>query len=312
VLLEKGIFDEYEKCLQDEPAACTARCPIHIDIAEFCACIAGGDFAAAYAVLQKRMPFAGMFCLVCDAPCKQACVRGVLDAPVSIGELERAAVRYGRVPFRKKFKKSKGKGRVAVVGGGVSGLAAAYDLDRRGFAVTLFEKDRRLGGRLWELTGNGLENGLEAEDIEQELQAVDELSVEVHYGQFVDAKMLRRLQDEYDAVFLGAGVWEQPFPVDPVTFRVGSENLFAGGSLAGAHESLIEAVSSGKRAAVTMERFIKKVSLTAEREREASFVTLLAKSMEYVEPACAVEKSGREKGWLTANEVEAGLGIADE
>ena len=297
-MLNKGIFDEYEKCLQDEPAATTARCPVHIDVPGFCAEMAKGEFAAAYAVLQKRMPFAGIFCLVCEAPCEQACVRKTLDAPVRVSELERAAVRYGRAPLKKKFKTARRKGNAAVVGGGISGLAAAYDLDRRGLTVTLFEKSRRLGGWLWELASHRLE----AADIEQELQSVSELAVEVLYGQDVDPQLLSRLQNEYDVVFLGTGAWDRPLAVDPATFRAGSENLFAGGSLAGTRESIIEAVSSGKRAAVTMERYVKKVSLTAEREREAGFETRLVMNLEYALPSEAVEKGcGGNYGDVGAN-----------
>ena len=287
-MLNKGLFDDYEKCLQDEPAATTARCPVHVDVPEFCAEMAQGDFKKAFAVLQKRMPFAGVFCLVCDAPCEQACVRKELDAPVRIGELERAAVRYGRTPFKKKFKTSKLNGRAAVVGGGISGLAAAFDLDRRGYAVTLFEKGERLGGWLWQMVGDGLE----AADIEEGLAAIRELSIELRYGQSIDKPRLDQLLGEYDAVFLGTGTWEEPITVDPLTLRVGHTKLFAGGSLAGTGNSVIGAVSSGKRAVITMDRLVKKTSLTAERERESSFKTLLPKSLEYVEPAVTVEKNG--------------------
>ena len=287
-VLEKGLFDEYEKCLQDEPAATTALCPVHIDVPEFCAELAKGNFRQAYAILQKRIPFTGMFCLACDAPCEHVCVRSSLDEPVRIGELERAAVRYGRVPFKKKFKVSKLKGKVAVVGGGISGLAAAFDLDRRGFAVTLFEQSNRLGGWLWEFVGDRLE----AEDILQECEAISELAIEVRYGQLIDTTRLAQLLAEYDAVFLATGVWSEPIAVDPVTFRVGSSNLFAGGALAHTGDSVIYAVSSGKRAAITMERLITKTSLTAERDREGSYETRLPISLEYVEATTAPVKQG--------------------
>ncbi len=279
-LLEKGLFEEYEKCLQDEPAATTARCPVHMDVPEFCATMAAGNFTQAYTVLQKRIPFAGVMCLACDAPCEEACVRGALDAPVRMGELERAAVRYGYTPFKKKFKTSKKGGRVAVVGGGISGLSAAFDLDRRGYAVTLYEQSNQLGGWLWQLLGEKLEES----DLKQGLQAISELAIEVKYGQFIDTLRLQQLQSEYAAVFLGTGFWTEALSVDANTFRVGATNLFAGGTLAGTGDSLIGAVSSGKRAAITMERFIKNISLTAEREREGAFTTRLPKSLEYVVP----------------------------
>lgn len=282
IVLDKGIFDTYEACMQDEPAATTARCPVHVEVPELCAQIAQGNFKQAYAVLQKRIPFPGVFCLVCDAPCEEACVRGALDAPLRIGHLERAAVRYGRTPYKKKFKTSKRNGAVAVVGGGISGLSAAFDLDRRGYAVTLFEGSERLGGWLWELVGEALTE----EDLDQGLEAIYELAVEVRCGQFIDMPRLEQLKGEYDAVFLGTGTWPEPLTVDGELFCVGAANLFVGGTLAGTGDSVINAVSSGKRAAVTMERFIKSISLRAEREREGAFETILPKSLEYVEADC--------------------------
>jgi Fe-S oxidoreductase len=284
-MLDKGLFEDYEKCLQDEPAATTARCPVHVDVPAFCAEVAKGDFKAAYAVLQKRMPFAGAFCLVCDAPCEGACVRNALDAPVRMGALEQAAVRYGRTPLKRKFKTSKKNGRTAVVGGGISGLAAAFDLDRRGYAVTLYEQNNRLGGWLWEMLGPTLS----ATDIEEGLAGIADLSVEVLYHQPVDAPRLEQLLAEYDAVYLGCAKWTEPVSPHPLTLQVGSGKLFAGGMLAGSGQSVIEAVSSGKRAAVSMERFIKNISLTAEREREAAFVTGLPKSLEYVSSVAPVD-----------------------
>jgi Fe-S oxidoreductase len=269
--VDKGLFDEYERCLQDEPAATTARCPVHVDVPKLCAALGLGDFKEAYQELHKRVPFAGIFCLICDHPCQDVCVRSELDAAVNIGELERAAVRYGHTQLKKKFKTSKKGGPVAVVGGGISGLCAAYDLDRRGFAVTLYERSERLGGSAWLFAGHRLETG----DIERSLGDLRELAIELRLGEAVDGQRLQQLLSENAAVFLGSGSWPEPLSVDPQTFQVAGSRLFAGGTLGGSGTSVIAAVSSGKRAAVSMERFVKGVSMTAEREREGSFTSLL-------------------------------------
>jgi NADPH-dependent glutamate synthase beta subunit-like oxidoreductase len=286
--IDKGLFEEYERCLQDEPAATTARCPVHVDVPKLCAAISAGDFKEAYQELQKRVPFAGIFCLICDHPCQDVCVRRELDSAVTVGELERAAVRYGYVPLKKKFKTSKKGGAVAVVGGGISGLCAAYDLDRRGFAVTLYEATDRLGGSAWEY----VDRRLEASDIKRSLSALGELAIEVRLGETIDNHRLEQLLGENAAVFLGCGIWPEALSVDPQTFQVARSKLFAGGALAGSGDSVIAAVSSGKRAAVSMERFIKAISMTAEREGEGAFATLLPYDLEGAVASPAVPLSG--------------------
>ena len=159
----KKLFEECEKCLQDEPAACTARCPIHIDVVSFNSEMEKGDFKKAYKVLEKRMPFAGIIGMICDHPCEAACVRERRDRAVNISELERAAVCYGHTPFKKGISIPKKNGKVAVIGGGISGLSAAYELDKKGFAVTVYEKSGRLGGQLW----NDQDKRIEKEKIEE-------------------------------------------------------------------------------------------------------------------------------------------------
>jgi Fe-S oxidoreductase len=273
--LDKGLFSQYEKCLQDEPAATTARCPVHVDVAKLCAAVAAGNFTQAYQELQKRIPFAGMFALVCDHPCESACVRRELDEPVRLGMVERAAVTYGYVAFKKKFKTSRKSGSVAVVGGGISGLSAAFDLERRGFEVTLYESTDKLGGWIWQMLGAGIE----LTDIQRSIAEIKELAITVRLNEHISIAQLEQLQQQYLAVYLGTGTWQTALAVDSLTLRVGSGNLFAGGAVAGIGESLIAAVSSGKRAAVSMERLIKGASLTAERERETSFTTLLQYDM---------------------------------
>jgi NADPH-dependent glutamate synthase beta subunit-like oxidoreductase len=284
MLISKGLFDEYEKCFQDEPAATTARCPVHVDVPKLCAALASGDFKEAYQELQKRIPFAGMFCLICDHPCQDVCVRHELDAAIQVGELERAAVRYGYTPLKKKFKSFRKGKSVAVVGGGISGLCAAFDLDRRGFTVTLYERSERLGGSVWEFVGQKLQSS----DIERSLLALGELAVQPCLGETIDRQRLQQLLSENAAVFLGSGSWEEPLSIDPQTFQVSGSKLFAGGTLAGTADSVIAAVSSGKRAAVSMDRFIKGVSMTAEREREGSFTTLLPYDMSDASRAAAL------------------------
>lgn len=285
--MDKNLLDSCENCLNDEPAASTAWCPIHVDVASFMSELEKGDFKKAYKVLEKRMPFAGIIGMICDHPCENACVRSRLDSPISISELERAAISYGRTPFKKGISAPKNGGKAAVIGGGISGLTAAYELDKKGVSVTIYEASERLGGHIWSFEGNQIDK----EKIEEELKRVFDSDIRVNLNHRVEEDELNRISTAYDVVYLGTGTWERELAIDPNTFQVLNLPLFAGGSLCNKNDSVIFAVSSGKRATVSMERFIKNISLTAAREREGSFETPLKFKLEDVEPSPRTPKT---------------------
>jgi Fe-S oxidoreductase len=224
--------------------------------------------------------------MICDHPCENVCVRGDAGSAISISDIEKAAVMYGRVPFKKSVFLSKAKGSVAVAGGGLSGLTAAFELNKKGFGVTIFEQADRLGGGIWDHAGR-IPQGL----IDEELQIIAGLGVDVRYNKRVSKDSLDALFSDFDAVYLGTGTWPEPLSIDPISLQTSNPRLFAGGGLCG-DDSVIFAVSSGKRAAASIERFIKGVSMTASREREGSFETPLKYDADDLEPSSRTEKSG--------------------
>ena len=281
------LLETAERCINEEPAACTARCPIHVDVASFMRELEKGDFSKAYKVLEKRMPFPRIIGMICDHPCEHACVRESVDRAIGIGELERAAVRYGYTAPKKGIALYKNAGKVAVIGGGISGLTAAFELNKKGFEVTLYEQAEKLGGSLWNCVGEKLDQGT----LEEELDTVRTLGIRILTGSRIDAAGLRQLAVDYGAVYLGTGEWEEELEIDSVTFQVGSSHVFAGGRLATQNDSVIHAVSTGKRAVTSIERYIKNISLTASRDREGAFETPLEYNTEDVPPSARTEKS---------------------
>ena len=126
---------------------CVANCPAGVDIPGYVALVGEGRYADAVRLIRKDNPFPTACALVCEHPCETRCRRTLLDAPVNIRGLKRTAVdRAGEVPAPACME-STGK-KVAIIGGGPSGLSAAYYLQLMGHQCTVFEKHKRLGGML--------------------------------------------------------------------------------------------------------------------------------------------------------------------
>ncbi|MDD3439278.1 MAG: FAD-dependent oxidoreductase, partial [Clostridiaceae bacterium] len=280
-LLEIG-----DSCIHDEPPACTSCCPVHMDVIAFIAEMEKGDFDKAYKVMEKRIPFARIIGSICDHPCEKVCVRSNTGGAIKISELEKAAVSFGFSPPKKTIPLPKNKGRIAVIGGGISGMTAAFDLDKKGYQVTMYEKTGRLGGKFWDYEGIVLKK----EVIEEEIEAALKQGIMAELNTPIDKNRLKELIEEYDAVYIGTGVWEEELKIHPETFQVGDTSVFAGGKLANKNDSVIFSASSGRRAATSIDRYVKKISMSAYREREGSFETPLRYETEDIEPVEAVSK----------------------
>ncbi len=133
---------------------CMQACPVHTQAGRYVSLIAEGRFEEAYRYARQPNPLASICGRVCGHPCETACRRGQFDAPISIRALKRFVTeRYGpesRNPldlFPEKPKATHPE-RVAVIGSGPAGLAAAHDLALLGYAVTIFEAAQVPGGML--------------------------------------------------------------------------------------------------------------------------------------------------------------------
>lgn len=125
-------------------------CPLHNLMPEWNDLVYSGNWQQAYNRLKKTNNFPEFTSRVCPAPCEAACTCGIHGDPVTIKDNERAIIDYAWANGMAEPKEPKvrtGK-RVAVVGSGPSGLAAADQLNKRGHSVTVFEREDRIGGLL--------------------------------------------------------------------------------------------------------------------------------------------------------------------
>ncbi len=304
MITKEDLRDLADACIQDEPAACTAACPLHVDVRAVLAAAARGEWAAAQAELRKALPFPGIIGRICTAPCVPACKRAEAGAAIRIAAVERACADFGPAPAAPQALPARGR-RVAVVGGGLSGLTAAFDLSRRGYTTVVFEAAQHLGGSL----RTQPHDVLPAPVVDAELAVVAAAGAQVRLGAAVDAEVFRRLCAEYDAVYLASGATGDRFglavaadgglQIDPVTRMTSREGVFAGGGVCrgGGDPSPVESASAGRRGATSVDRYLQQVSLSAAREGEGSHGTRLFTRTDDVEPLPAVPMSDPAQGY---------------
>lgn len=289
------------KCTQENPPACTAGCPIHVDVRKLMLDIQKMDLNSALATLQKKQPFPGIISRICDHPCEEVCLRQEAGTALSISALERFCVESHSLKIKTVMIPPKSQ-TVAIVGSSLRGLTAAYDLAKKGYKVSLFEKAGRLGGSLRDFPADQLP----PEVIGEELSVLNRLNVQIQLNKTVTSQSLSKLREEFNTLYLGfaekspelAELLGEQLRVDPVTCVL-LPGIF-GGSYGG-NDSPINAVADGRKAAVSMDRYLQGVSLTASREREGAYKTQLYVNTQGIAPLSAVPMSDRTGGY-TAEE----------
>lgn len=282
-----ALLEISNQCIHSEPPVCVASCPVHMDVIAFATEIEKGDFAKAYKVMENKIPFSRLIGKICDHPCEKVCVRKEVGGSICISELEKTVIDLGYTSPKKPLLMPKNKGTIAIIGGGLSGCVTALELDKKGYKVSIYEKTNCLGGSLWDYEGKGLESAI----IEEELSVISKKGITVCYNTEVTEENLQHYIETYDAVYLGTGAWSKAYAIHPETFQVNDSSLFVGGKLQTQNQSIIFSASSGKRAAVSIDRYITKTSMLASREREGVFETKLEYKIDTVEPVEEVVKT---------------------
>ncbi len=186
---------------------CQESCPLGVNAQGYIALARAGLYDEALDLIRKDNILPGICGRICTHPCEEACRRGTLDEPVAIRDIKRfladrqwteSAENPTSVVFRSE--------KVAVIGSGPAGLAAAADLARFGYPVTVFEKEEKTGGMLrygigpWRLPRDVLD---------REIHYIERLGVEFRTGCSIDlTDGIRELRKEFSSVILATGTWK--------------------------------------------------------------------------------------------------------
>ncbi len=199
--------EEAARCLRCKKPGCVDGCPVGIDIPGFIGSVADGDFGAAIRTVKQTNALPAVCGRVCpqEEQCEANCVLGKKGDPLAIGRLERfVADREAQEGPAEAPTLPPPNGRcIAVVGSGPAGITVAADLALRGYAITMFEALHEAGGVL---TYGIPEFRLPKSIVRREVDYVRSLGVELRLDFVVGkTRTIDRLQESFDAVFVGAG-----------------------------------------------------------------------------------------------------------
>ena len=247
---------------------CSQSCPAHADIAAMLRQVRAGRFADAVAVAKQHLALPATLGRVCHRPCQRPCRRKTFDAPVAIGQIERCVADQdlaSQAPYLPGKAEPTGR-RVAIVGGGPTGLSAAWHLLLRGHDCTLFDERETAGGSLFDEFPADV---LPPEVVAAEAELIRRFGARFELGgPRVDAARLEQLLADFDAVLcavgrvrsaevaqLGLATGLQGIGVNRF-LQTSRQRVFAAGQAARRTGRRVHSVAHGRMAAIYLDQFL--------------------------------------------------------
>lgn len=277
----------------DCEAPCQLGCPAHMDIPKMNRLIAAGKMDEALETVKKDIALPAVLGRICPAPCEGACHRKTVDEPVSICLLKRSAGDVGKVAVKPLEKNGK---KVAVIGAGPAGLAAAYYLQLKGVQVVLMEREEKAGGLLRTAISDEM---LPKEVLDREINEILETGVVFEGNREISSEIFQEIRNGFDAVVLATGVVPEntalfglksnPKGVEANrdTYQTSEPKVFAVGNVLRSSRLAVRSVGQGKEVAFSVLQFLNSEKIIGEpRIFNSRFGKLMAGELaEYLKEA---------------------------
>lgn len=201
------LMSEANRCLLCKNARCQMKCPINTEIPEVIKLYREGEVDKAGELLFKNNPLSAICSVICphENQCKGNCIKIRKGEPIEFYEIEKfISEEYLKsLSFKPE---AKSKGRIAIVGSGPAGITIAFILAQKGYKVTLFEKNEKIGGVL----RYGIPEFRLPKDILDRIQELlIQLGVKIRPNTLIGPVLTidKLFEDGYKAIFIGTGVW---------------------------------------------------------------------------------------------------------
>lgn len=266
------LLNNFRNCLQKEAPFCEAACPFDLDVLSFMEKVKRGSLDGAYKIYRNGVGFPAIVSALCKEPCQRVCPGSEFEAPIQLRRLEEGvvagAVKKEATDYNLPGKKKK----IAVIGGGFSGLGCALRLSTKKYQVEIFEARDRLGGRVRELLPEELLN----QEIQSQFQHEE---FTIHFNRRVTgAEELEGMG--FDGVYVATGIGGEDFGLlmppepgmDPCCGWINGAGWFAGGGLLG--KDPVEALAAGLWAGTVIDNFLKTGNLLYPSGKKESRICL--------------------------------------
>lgn len=204
-LKKEEIYEQCQRCLQCPNPTCEKGCPLHLPIKSFIKALFDNDEDKAFELINGVTPISLICSIVCDysSQCEGNCIRAKRNEAVKIGAIHRYIASLEK-PLNPK-KKAVNSKKIAVIGAGPSGLALAYKLYEEGYQITVYEREKEIGGvPHYSIPEFRLTN----EDLRKAFRIFKETDIEFKLGIEVS---LNEIIDEYDVVYIATGTQKSKY-----------------------------------------------------------------------------------------------------
>ena len=193
------------RCMDCGVPFCHSGCPLGNLIPDFNDAVYRNRWKEALDILHSTNNFPEFTGRLCPAPCEESCVLGIINPPVSIELIEKYIVERGFKEgwIKPEIPKNRTGKKVAIIGSGPAGLSAAQQLNRAGHKITVFERDKKIGG----LLRYGIPDfKLEKQIIDRRIKILKEEEIEFICGKEIGSDIsAEKIQDDFDAILLCTG-----------------------------------------------------------------------------------------------------------